>query len=363
MTTLIIDSRETNVTRHSEELAGTPIIRRMITVGDYAIVDGTGRVLVSIERKSLEDYAASIKDGRISNIAKMTKLREETGCRLVLLIEGRPGAKHGGIPYKALESSMWHVAFRHHITLLFTRSTVETAGLLARLVVSINTMQNGHSPMIPGVFGPITGAPNEVRCTSVPTSAETTTEVASTTGVATTTEAPMTGGADANPQAAPPQEGTLGEIPATLTAARPKTTHEIARSILSVIPGITMDSADEYLKYYSAADILRGADVHGVKLASGKAPTKRVIAGVNAVRKTQTKWISMLTRVPGVTTAAATELLKHASLPTLLTWSKESIGIITIGTRPGKDGAVVQKKLPGPVAARILECFGFNLKP
>lgn len=325
MAKLIIDSRETNVTRHVEELAGVPIIRRLITIGDYAVVDAAGRILISVERKSLEDYAASIKDGRISNIEKMVKLREETGCRLILLIEGKPRAKHGGIPYKAIESSMWHVALRHHVILLFTKSTVETASLLARLVTSVDKMQSGHSPIIP------------INMTRV------------------VDNEPDT------PSAADVRVGGAQEsVPDALVVVHAKSTHDISRSILAVIGGITTDSADEYLAKYSAMDILRGVDISGIKFASGRSPTSRVIKGINEARRNPAIWQKMLSRVPRITPGTAQEILKHGTLPALLTWSAEALGVITIAVK--KDGNNVRmRKLTASVAARLLECFRFNL--
>lgn len=353
-TTLIVDSRETNVSRHSAELANIQIERKMITVGDYAIVRG-GQILVSIERKSLEDYAASIKDGRITNITKMLALREQTGCRLVLLVEGKPHAKHGGIPYKAIESSMWHIALRYNVILLFTSSTVETASMLARLTLSVESMQNGHSPMIPTIPAVVEKSPpaNTIEVGGDVVGAQDSIDADAPDVSATDNAVMHTPMADAL-VGAPPQIGAL-------TAVHKKHPHDIARSILAVIRGITMDSADEYLKYYSPKQIISGADISKVKFASGRGPTSRAVNGAKQSCRNQSDWAKMLSRIPGITMDAADKLLGVASLPTLLTWSAESISIICIGTRPGKNNTIVQKKLPGSTVALMLECFDYRL--
>jgi ERCC4-type nuclease len=90
------------VTRHTE-LNDIPWSRVQITVGDYIVVSGD-KIVAVIERKTLDDYGASLKDGRANNKQKMINLRKKTGCRIIYIIEGdafpSPNDCYSNIPYK-----------------------------------------------------------------------------------------------------------------------------------------------------------------------------------------------------------------------------------------------------------------------
>jgi len=141
---LIIDSRERHVYKHGSELASIRCKTAQITVGDYAVIDANGMILACIERKSLEDYGASIKDGRMENRQKMIDLRIECGCALIYIIEGDafpdPNTRYAGISYKAIESSMFHMMMRDNIQILRSPSAIGTAQLLTRYVKSMNSL-------------------------------------------------------------------------------------------------------------------------------------------------------------------------------------------------------------------------------
>jgi ERCC4-type nuclease len=124
-----------------------------ITVGDYAFVY-KGKVVVIVERKSLADLASSIKDGRMENNKKLLEAQENTGCKLVYMIEGtaypRLDKKIGRMPYKCLQGKLDSLLFRHDIKIIWTRDCEHTAARLAGLRVTFEKMV-GH-----GVFGGFT---------------------------------------------------------------------------------------------------------------------------------------------------------------------------------------------------------------
>ena len=66
---LFIDDRERAVFNHLEaELKDIFYEVKRLEIGDYALVDiECDKVLAVFERKTLEDYAASLKDGRHQN--------------------------------------------------------------------------------------------------------------------------------------------------------------------------------------------------------------------------------------------------------------------------------------------------------
>ena len=64
---LIIDTRERNVTRHAKELEEINFEIKQITTADYVVLSPLGNIVALLERKSLDDFAASLKDGRHDN--------------------------------------------------------------------------------------------------------------------------------------------------------------------------------------------------------------------------------------------------------------------------------------------------------
>ena len=89
------------------------------------------RILAIIERKTLEDYAASLKDGRIMNTAKLIKLREETGCQIYYLIEGNIKTGYDtaicGIEYYKILANIRDAQITHNINIINTADKLHTA--------------------------------------------------------------------------------------------------------------------------------------------------------------------------------------------------------------------------------------------
>src|ERR1700742_3181583 len=142
--TLIIDARERHVTRHDKEFEHITYEIKQITVGDYIVLSPGGNIVAAIERKSLEDYSASLKDGRASNINKLLDLRSKCKCRILYIIEGPefpdPNALYGNIPYRYIESSIFHLAIRDGVGILRSKDSLDTAKMLARFMCSMDTL-------------------------------------------------------------------------------------------------------------------------------------------------------------------------------------------------------------------------------
>jgi ERCC4-type nuclease len=126
MTHIIIDDRERAIFPYLDQPSAEykiPYKVQRINVGDYAICTGA-EIKIIIERKTWTDLAASFRDGRKENVAKLISARQETRCVLVYLIEGhtcpRPGALFGRIPYANLRAHLDHLAFRDNIHIINT---------------------------------------------------------------------------------------------------------------------------------------------------------------------------------------------------------------------------------------------------
>ena len=143
---LIVDDRERAVIPHLLPLCEAQI-HRLIT-GDFAFAAG-GKTVVVVERKTLSDLAASIKDGRMNNNNKLLDVREKTGARIVYIIEGSPltppTRKFGGIAFSTLQSTLDGLAFRHNVIIIWTRGPEETAARLSRLRFKLVDMDFGEA--------------------------------------------------------------------------------------------------------------------------------------------------------------------------------------------------------------------------
>lgn len=144
---LIIDDRERVIAPYlATEFKNCPHIVKRLEIGDYAIVNSLTSVILAVfERKTLNDFAASIKDGRHNNKDKMIALRKSTGCKVFYIIEGnpftRPTQSVARIPYYVIESAIFHLMMRDNIFVLYTKDPQHTIGVLMRFMKSAENLE------------------------------------------------------------------------------------------------------------------------------------------------------------------------------------------------------------------------------
>lgn len=136
---LLIDDRERNVVPFFEDHAHKYNINyriQRLQVGDYAITQN-GRILLIIERKTWEDLAASLRDGRKDNVQKMLNVRHECGCSLAYIIEGDPtpkfDAEFSRMPVNALRAHLDHLMMRDGVFIMYSKNEEYTAQRLLEL--------------------------------------------------------------------------------------------------------------------------------------------------------------------------------------------------------------------------------------
>lgn len=137
--TIIADDREREVIPLLSEVetATVDVIVRRLCVGDYAVAV-RGRLAVVIERKTLQDLAASMRDGRMdSQCAKLRELEAAANHpRILFLIEGpsSSSSSHGGIPFTSLQAKVDSLMIgRDRFGILWTRDPAHTAKRLVAL--------------------------------------------------------------------------------------------------------------------------------------------------------------------------------------------------------------------------------------
>jgi ERCC4-type nuclease len=315
--TLIIDTRERNVTRHAKELEEITYEVKQITTADYVIINSAGKIIVIIERKSLIDFASSLKDGRHDNKAKLIEMRKKTGCRIVYIIEGPeypdPNDYFGNIPYRYIESSMFHLMVRDGICIMQTRDTLGTARALVRFVKSMDSLEK-KSGFEEAIDEKIDTDYDQF-------------------------------GADPN------------AVISMLTAKRVRSDHEMVRELWSCFPGISVETADEYSKVWSIADIVcehvPRAAIANFKMASGRKISKRVVNSLMGI--TNPIACRLLSCVEGISAATAHELIAERSLKALLGYGVVGISMCKIGK--------TKRALGDERATRLLRLFNYKYVP
>lgn len=303
--TLIVDKRERNVTRHSAELDKITWESQQITTADYVITrqtaGGQTAIVAIIERKSLEDFAASIKDGRHANKEKLVAMRAKTGCAVIFIVEGphdpSPTDNFGNIPYRHIESSIFHLAVRDKFSIFRTRDTLDTARWLVKFVTSIGTIEEIGG----GVEPPATPVPADMSM---------------------------------------------------LTARHETSDTDIIRAIWAKLPGISVTSADDYARRWSLKELAAGIPADQIsshKLATGRAINKKVAASLSGCGRALE--VKLLSGVPGVSMTLASQILQEHGLAAVLSWGVGGIALINRG----------KKKVGDKLAARIVELFDKKL--
>lgn len=143
---VIIDDRERLVIPNLECIEKWDIQYSIehLSIGDYALCKDK-KIIAIIERKTLKDLASSFKDGRKSNIDKLIKLREQTGCRIIYIIEGPYNplriAKICRIPYKNLQAHLDHLMFRDAVHIIYTLDQKHTLERIFELLRNYSTIK------------------------------------------------------------------------------------------------------------------------------------------------------------------------------------------------------------------------------
>ncbi len=326
---VVVDTRERAVRPYLDSLGeslGVPVITGQIVVGDFAVCRAGGgdeppRILATIERKSYEDHAASFKDGRISNVNKMSALRDEhPGCQLWWLSEGprdpSPGTTFGRVRWEHIDANLRSLAAQFGVLVRHTRAPAESA----REVIEILQCYERYDP--PVIVG---GAPRAGG--------------AEDTGGA--------GGAGAACDAAVP-------IPEALLRRVAVPDIETAGKMWGRLAGIQATTGAHIARALSLADLLSGrasdAALAALRTDTGRKLSPKALASLRRVRSGDkelvAKMISSLPNVGAKPAAAALTL----GVRSLVMSSVEVLQMRTFSNR-GRDTQI------GPTRARRIHKF------
>ncbi len=124
MARILVDRREKKSSiPELLEREGVKVIFGNLPVGDYVLSE---RIIA--ERKSLYDFATSVKNKRI--FRQIDELRES--CEMpILIVEGESLSNVKGIKHKGLLGALALITVYYRVPVIFTKNKVETAEFLA----------------------------------------------------------------------------------------------------------------------------------------------------------------------------------------------------------------------------------------
>lgn len=146
---IVVDFKEKDISRIARLELGLkpkdrnfsyPVIVSDLFRGDVAVYH-KGRLLFLIERKTWADLASSFRDGRINNMQKMLEARNQTGCKIFYMIEGRKPKPNGRINVRAMQSHLDHCVFRDDVHVIYTDSIAGTVSRIDSMVRNYSTIK------------------------------------------------------------------------------------------------------------------------------------------------------------------------------------------------------------------------------
>ena len=302
---LVTDTRERHVHGLIESLfsqAGAGQMISQINTGDYLIcrrlAGGSPEILACIERKTLKDFAQSFLDGRYLNRNKMIDLRDKTGCQLYFFVEGSAFPKPTWVVahkvvYGSILSAMTNMMIRDGIHVVQTENEMGTA---QRLLDFIHAFEKTDVPyQYPMISETAADDLTAVNLTAV-----------EPTGVPTL---------------------VMGTIE--------KSDEVLVTEMWSRLAGISLPTAQIIAQAFSVADLVFARVDNGaldkLRSAGGRKLAKKgrdsLVALKRGVRKEE---IKILSGIPGISPAMATQVLAASSLNTLLALGQSSISAVTI---------------------------------
>jgi len=112
--------------------------KKQLELGDFQVVDEEEKPLLILERKTIADLEASVKDSRYKEQKmRMLSLRESTRCKLVYLIEGTFSFTEDTVQKKINTSCILNTIVRDDIPVIFSKNLEDTAHILHLLIKRI----------------------------------------------------------------------------------------------------------------------------------------------------------------------------------------------------------------------------------
>ena len=145
-----IDVREPKLIAECSKLTDIEIESSALELGDV-IIEGFNpetqkmEPLVIIERKTLSDLAASIKDGRYEEQShRLSNALEHANHNIIYLVEGNMKGKVQGLPSSTLYSAMFSLNYYKGFSLLRSFDLNETANIICNMAAKLAKEKGRH---------------------------------------------------------------------------------------------------------------------------------------------------------------------------------------------------------------------------
>lgn len=143
---IIIDSRETHLIKYiTENVSDFKYASKQLEVGDI-LVKKNGASKVLIERKTIEDLASSITDGRYKEQKhRLLEFATENGCKIVYILEGSKKWR-SALADSTLMGVMVNSSLRDNVYIINTRDIADTFLAIKKVYLYYDTKETLISP-------------------------------------------------------------------------------------------------------------------------------------------------------------------------------------------------------------------------
>lgn len=150
LTTIVVDVRERALITQLGECGSVTVTSQQLELGDVQITMGGVRPALIIERKTMSDLAASVRDGRYRE-QKARLLSIVPADRFLMVIEGASKCSRfsfdarmagiGGMPAAVLQGCVLSTLVRDNIRVVFTQDIDDTAAFIMHVARKLHSWQ------------------------------------------------------------------------------------------------------------------------------------------------------------------------------------------------------------------------------
>ena len=133
---LQIDSREPSIIKDSLKNSIKESEISNLNLGDFIIRDKNNTILMIIERKSIDDLLASVKDNRYSEQSERLYNTDLENGHIYYIIEGNK-YNYSGIDEKTLYSCIFSLSYKKGFSVLFSNNIEDTLKLINEFYIRL----------------------------------------------------------------------------------------------------------------------------------------------------------------------------------------------------------------------------------
>ena len=133
------------------ELKEHSLILENLDVGDIQFIDNDSKeIIIIIERKTISDLGASIKDGRYKEQKERMCHSLKKSCRKIILIEGTD-IHSFGLPLSTMDSVIINTMLRDNMHIHITKNINETINFIENIILQLpKYYENLHKEIVLG---------------------------------------------------------------------------------------------------------------------------------------------------------------------------------------------------------------------